>query len=195
VLKKTITYENFNDETVTEDHYFHLSMAEITEMELSHADGLSTALQRIVDAEDGKGIVETIQGIILKAYGKRSPDGRRFSKSEEIRNEFMETGAYSELFMELATNAQAAAEFVNGLVPKGMAEKIKTLLAEQGAEKAKTDASTGDPKLAAVPDEDVKMVRVITSADIVAMSHEDLEKAKTELQEGTARILDERNPS
>ncbi len=103
MLKKTITYEDFNGETVSEDFFFHLSKAELVELELSHQGGLSEALQRIVAAEDGKGIVAEFKNIILSAYGKKSDDGRHFTKNQQLREEFESSEAYSSLFtMDLA---------------------------------------------------------------------------------------------
>lgn len=122
MLKKTITYEDFNGETVSEDFFFHLSKAELVELEMSHKEGLSEALQRIVDAEDNKQIVAEFKNIILTAYGKRSPDGKRFIKNQELRDEFMSTEAYSTLFMELVTETDKAVEFINGIIPAGMGE-------------------------------------------------------------------------
>ena len=124
MLKKTITYKDlFTDEEVTEDFFFHLSKAELVELELSHQDGLSEALQRIIAAEDGKGIVAEFKNIILLAYGKRSEDGKRFVKNANVREEFESSEAYSALFMELVTNTESAIEFINGIIPQGMAEE------------------------------------------------------------------------
>lgn len=128
MLKKTITYEDFNGEEVSEDFYFHLSKAELVEMELSHKDGLGAALQRIVAAEDGKAIIKEFKGIILGAYGKRSEDGRRFIKSQILRDEFESSEAYSTLFVELVTDTDAAIEFINGIVPKNMAEEAAKMV-------------------------------------------------------------------
>jgi len=124
MLKKTITYKDlFTDEEITEDFFFHLSKAELVELELSHQDGLSEALKRIIDAEDGKGIVAEFKNIILLAYGKRSEDGKRFVKNANVREEFESSEAYSALFMELVTNTESAIEFINGIIPQGMAEE------------------------------------------------------------------------
>ena len=79
MLKKTITYEDFDGNTVSEDFFFHLSQAELVELELSHKDGLSESLKRIIEAEDGRGIVAEFKNIILTAYGKKSDDGHQES--------------------------------------------------------------------------------------------------------------------
>lgn len=117
MLKKTITYPDYNGGSRTEDFYFNLTQAEVTEMELSVDGGLVEMINRIVAAQDGKQIIATFKDIILRAYGEKSPDGKRFVKSQELRDAFAQTEAYSILFMELATNADAAAAFINGIVP------------------------------------------------------------------------------
>lgn len=117
MLKRSITYTDYNGGTRTEDFYFNLTQAEVTEMELSVDGGLVEMINRIVAAQDGKQIIATFKDIILRAYGEKSPDGKRFIKNQELRDAFAQTEAYSILFMELATNADAAAAFVNGIVP------------------------------------------------------------------------------
>lgn len=117
MLKKTITYTDYNLNERTEDFYFNLTQAEVTEMEVSVEGGLVEMINRIVAAQDGKQIIETFKDIILRSYGQKSADGRRFIKTQEIRDAFVQTEAYSKLFMELATDAKAASEFVNGIVP------------------------------------------------------------------------------
>lgn len=117
MLKKTFTYTDYNGVERTEDHYFNLSKAELMEMELSTTGGLAEMINKIVAAQDAPAIVKIFKELVLKAYGQKSPDGRRFIKSKELADEFSQTEAYSQLFMELATNADAAAQFVNGIVP------------------------------------------------------------------------------
>lgn len=124
MLKKTITYEDFNGVERKEDFYFNLSKAEIMEMQFGTVGGLDVMLQKIVDAKDVKSIMNTFKMLILKAYGVKSDDGRRFIKSEEIAKEFEQTEAYSILYMELASDDNAAAEFVNGIIPKDVATEV-----------------------------------------------------------------------
>lgn len=131
MLKKTIHYVDYNGSEREEDHYFNLSKAEIMEMELSTAGGLSGMIQDIIKTQDGPAIMKIFKDIILKSYGKKSPDGKRFEKSEEISKAFEQTEAYSVLFMELVTDADAAAAFVNGIIPSDVAKEI---------------ASDGDPQ-------------------------------------------------
>ena len=117
MLKKTITYTDYNGAERKEDFYFNLTKAEIMEMEMSISGGLTEMINRIVAAQDAPAIVKIFKELILKAYGEKSPDGKRFIKSEELATEFAQTEAYSQLFMELATDADAASAFVNGIVP------------------------------------------------------------------------------
>lgn len=125
MLKKTITFKDLDDNLVTEDFYFNLSKAEVAEMELSREGGLSGFLEKIVEAGNGGEIITTFKSIIRSAVGKRSEDGRRFIKNDEVRDDFFQSDAYSELFMELCTDANAGAAFVRGIVPSDMAELAK----------------------------------------------------------------------
>lgn len=123
MLKKTITYIDYNGTERTEDFYFNLSKAEITEMEMGVKGGLTETITRIVAAQDSPAIIKIFKDLILKAYGVKSPDGKRFEKSEELSTEFAQTEAYSNLFMELAFDANKAAEFINGIVPADLAKE------------------------------------------------------------------------
>lgn len=125
MLKKAITYTDYNGNSRTEDFYFHLNKAEIVELEASASGGLSRMLEDMVKSNDGRVLISTFKEIILKAYGKKSDDGRRFIKSKELREEFEQTEAFSELFMELATNSESAAAFINGILPQNLAEAAK----------------------------------------------------------------------
>lgn len=132
MLKKTVTYTDYNGVERTEDFYFNLTKAEITEMELSTAGGFAEMLQKVVAAQDGPTIVKVFKDLVLKAYGEKSPDGKRFVKSEDISTAFAQTEAYSQIFMELATDAKAASAFVTGIMPADMQADAKKLAAEQG---------------------------------------------------------------
>lgn len=125
MLKKPIKYTDYNGMERTEDFWFNLSKAEIMEMELSTTGGLAELIQKIVKEQDAPAIIKIFKDLILKAYGEKSPDGKRFIKSDEMALAFSQTEAYSNLFMELATDADAAAEFVNGIVPADAAEAAK----------------------------------------------------------------------
>ena len=128
MLKKTITYTDYNGAERKEDFYFNLSKAEVMEMELSTTGGLAEMIKRIVAAQDQPAIIKVFKDLILKAYGEKSPDGKRFMKVDDngkpLYIAFAQTEAYSILFMELATNDEAAAKFINGIVPADMAQQI-----------------------------------------------------------------------
>lgn len=123
MLKKTIAYTDYNGVERKEDFYFNLSKAEVMEMEMSTTGGLAETIQRVVELQDAPKIIAIFKDLVLKAYGVKSADGRRFIKSEELKTEFSQTEAYSILFMELATDADAAAKFVNGIVPADTNQK------------------------------------------------------------------------
>ena len=117
MLAKKIAYVDYNGNPREEVFYFNLSKAEIMEMELGVAGGMTRMIEAMVAAEDGPGLSKLYKEIILKAYGEKSADGRRFVKSQELRDAFEQTDAYSELYMELVTDADKASEFVNGIMP------------------------------------------------------------------------------
>lgn len=118
MLKKTISYTDYDGNERTEDFYFNLTKAEVAEFEHSESGGLSKILQKIIAEKDNKRIIALFKDLILRAYGEKSNDGKRFIKNQEVRDAFSQTEAYSELFMELASNAEAAAAFVNGITPQ-----------------------------------------------------------------------------
>lgn len=120
MIKKTIEYVDYNGENRKEEFYFNLSKAEVMELEMSKNGGLSEYIQRIVKSSDNAAIMALFKEIICKAYGEKSLDGKRFIKNKELTDAFVQTEAYSELFMELATNANEAAAFINGIIPKNM---------------------------------------------------------------------------
>ena len=120
MLKKTIKYTDYDGNEREEDFYFNLNKAEVTEMELSKQGGLSEYIKRIVAAQDAPSLVELFKELICKSYGEKSLDGKRFVKNKELTEAFTQTEAYSELFVELASNAEEATKFVNGIMPKNM---------------------------------------------------------------------------
>lgn len=124
MIKKTITYTDYNGVERKEDFYFNLTKAEVMEMEMSTKGGLAEMINRIIAAQDQPAIIKIFKDLIIKAYGVKSADGKRFMKSQEIIDEFVQTEAFSQLFMELATDADAAGKFVNGIVPADMAQQM-----------------------------------------------------------------------
>lgn len=135
MLKKTITYTDYNQVERTEDFYFNLTKAEVMEMEMSTSGGMAEMIQRIIAAQDSPAIIKIFKELVLKAYGEKSPDGKRFIKSDEISTAFAQTEAYSNLFMELATDADAAAKFVNGIIPADVAQQAASQTAMSSANK------------------------------------------------------------
>lgn len=141
MLKKTITFQDLDGNNLTEDFYFNLSKVEITEMEFDQKVSLVDRLQNIVTAGDPHEILSTFKWILLKAYGIRSIDGKRFIKSPTIAEEFTQTDAYSVLFMELVTNAEASAAFIRGVLPPDLVKDVETDNAT--LEKVKTNIARG----------------------------------------------------
>jgi len=126
MLRKTIKFEDWNGTEREEDFYFNLSESELMEMEMSTEGGFTNMMQRIIQRKSAPKLMETFKALIAKSYGEKSDDGRRFVKSKELADEFMQTPAYDALFMELITNADKASEFVNGIVPKKLQEMSKS---------------------------------------------------------------------
>lgn len=124
MIKLTKTYTDFNDVERTEDFYFHMTKAEVMEMELGTSGGMAEMIQRIVAAQDIPAIIKVFKDLVLRSYGQKSADGKRFIKNEELTEEFSQTNAYSDIFMELATDADKAAEFVNGIMPKDVQKDL-----------------------------------------------------------------------
>ena len=134
-----IKYKNFDGVEIEEDFYFNFTEAEVTMMQLSFPGGLKKELEKIINAKDQAEIIKTFKKLILQAYGVKSPDGKRFEKSEQLSKEFEQTNAYSQLFMKLAFDDEAAAKWVNGVIPASLMD---------AAEEAASNAAT--PVLAPV---------------------------------------------
>lgn len=129
----------FTNEEKVETHYFHLSKADLVELEVSRKGGLQEHIKNIITSEDGRAIIEEFKDLILRAYGVRSEDGKRFIKNEEVRQEFYNSEAYSTLFLQLCTDADAAAAFINGIVPGDLlqnTDQLKLVEQEQAEKEA-----------------------------------------------------------
>lgn len=126
MLKKTVTYEDYNGVTQTEDFYFNLTKVECMELEFGFGDGetLSGSIQTLVNAGDMATVISTIKKIVLTAYGIKSPDGKRFIKNDTLRTEFEETPAFEQIYWELVTDAEKAAEFISGIIPSTIREGL-----------------------------------------------------------------------
>lgn len=132
MLKKTIKYTDYNDVEREEIFYFNLTKAEIAELEMSTEGGLAEKINKIIISKDIPSIIRLFKDLILKAYGEKSDDGKRFIKSKELSEAFAQTEAYSNLFMELANDANAGADFVNAIIPKDLAEQVRKEQEKQG---------------------------------------------------------------
>ena len=138
MLKKTITYTDYNGNVRTEDHYFNLSDAEVVEMETSISGGLSEMLQKLINEQNMPEIMRIVREIVQKAYGEKSADGHYFTKVDEntgrrLIDRFMQTEAYSQLIMDLTFDSVEASNFVNGIMPANFEKKIQEYVRKQQA--------------------------------------------------------------
>lgn len=124
MFKNTITYKDYNDVERTEDFYFNLTEAELMEMEMGTTGGYAESVKKIIAAKDVPTIMKIFKELLLKAYGEKSADGKRFIKNDQLREEFSQTEAYSKMFMELATDAEKGAEFINKIMPSDLRVKL-----------------------------------------------------------------------
>lgn len=154
MLKRKITYENFDGEEESDVFYFNLSKPELIELEVEQKQGMAKLLQNIIDTKDNRELIKTFKKLILLAYGVKSEDGKRFIKSDKLREEFSQTEAYNVLFMELASSDDAAVAFMDGILPRDMRgsitkEQIQANISEVAGE-LKSDA-VGVPPVPPVP--------------------------------------------
>lgn len=126
MFKKTITYEDYNGDTQTEDFYFNLTKVECLELEFGFGNGetLSGSIQTLINAKDMNTVISTIKKVLLNAYGVKSPDGKRFIKNDEIRDAFEQSPAFEQIYWELVTDAEKASEFIAGIVPSAVRENL-----------------------------------------------------------------------
>ena len=130
MLKKTVTYTDFNDEVCTEDLYFNLSKAEIVELQWSKKEGLDVMLASMVKAKDTPELLAILKNFVLKAYGIKTPDGKRFDKNDQIREDFKNSAAYSEVFTDLIESDEKAFAFILGVIPKDIADEVRANIAK-----------------------------------------------------------------
>ena len=140
MLKKTITYTDYDGMERTEDFWFNLSKTELTKLDAELPGGVLGVLRKIIDKKDRKALVDFIETLILRSYGEKTLDGKRFVKTPEMAEEFMQTPAYDELFMSILSDTDSQTSFINGVIPQSMAKEIEATdkkqvenaLAEQG---------------------------------------------------------------
>ena len=127
MLKRTMKYEDYNGNQITEDFYFNLTEAELAEMQLSVDGGMAALMETVVNTNDIPTLIKVFKKILLASYGKKSPDGKRFIKNDAIREEFEQCPVYSDLFMELAGDPTKAAKFINAIVPQSARSQMETV--------------------------------------------------------------------
>ena len=140
MLKKTITYTDYDGMERTEDFWFNLSKTELTKLDAELPGGVLGVLRKIIDKKDRKALVDFIETLILRSYGEKTLDGKRFVKTPDMTEEFMQTPAYDELFMSIISDTDSQTNFINGVIPQSMAKEIEqtdkkqveNALAEQG---------------------------------------------------------------
>lgn len=125
MLKKTIPFNDLDGNPVTEDFYFNLTKAEALELNFSHKGGIEEHAKRIVEAKDMAQLIALFKELLLKTVGRRSEDGRRFLKNQEITDDFTQTEAYSEMFIQLASDAEFAIQFMKGIMPADIQQEIE----------------------------------------------------------------------
>lgn len=125
MLVKNIKYTDYDGVEREEKFYFNFNRAELVEMELKEEGGLAKMIDKIVAEKDTPRVIELFKVLILDAYGEKSPDGKRFIKSKELSEAFSQTEAYVEMFIELGTDANAGAAFINGVLPSNLVEDVE----------------------------------------------------------------------
>lgn len=130
MLTKTITYTDFNDNERTEDFYFHLSEREIMNLHTKYDGGLDGAIEAMVQSNDIHELLAVLQEIILLSYGVKSADGKSFVKSDEVKQQFEYSAAFSELYLDLLSDEQNAVDFIKNLLPTKAQKRIEELEAE-----------------------------------------------------------------
>lgn len=145
MLKREIKYEDFDGNKTSEIFYFNLSKPELIELELEVEQGYGKMLTSIIETKNNKALIQKFKELVLMSYGQKSDDGKRFIKTDKLREEFSQTAAYSELFMELATDDNAAVTFLTGILPREMRneiEKAVPVVTEQFAQSSPPVAPT-----------------------------------------------------
>ena len=181
MLKKTMTYEDYNGQTVTEDFYFSISKAELIELEIKSGEGgYSGLLKQIIASQDNMAMLDTFKEIIRMSVGRRSDDGKRFVKSDEITQDFQQSPAYDQLLLSFYTDENAAVEFVTGIVPGDMAEAVK-----KGALKAELPAQATD----GAPEKEAHYLNELTPEQIERLSWETFKEFQGRTQAGRMDAL------
>ena len=133
MIKETRKYVDFDGVEREEDFYFNFTKAELLQMELSVKGGFHAYIEQIVKAKDETELIRLFKELLEKSYGVKSPDGRKFIKNAEVLEDFKQTEAYSDLFLELATDADKASKFVNGIFPAVLQAEVEKERKRQNA--------------------------------------------------------------
>lgn len=139
MYRTSVKFENYDGEEREMEVLCSLTEAEVIELEVSWDGGLKGVLEKIIKEKDQKRMVEMMKMLITKSYGKKSIDGNRFIKNQEVLDEFMQTPAYSELFMLLSTDAEEASKFVNGIIPKKLNDRMAAIETKSPTEPVKIE--------------------------------------------------------
>lgn len=174
MLKKTIKYIDFNGVEQEEEFHFHLTPPDLLELEATSPGGFEKYMNDIMEANDGARILELFKKLIKMSIGHVSEDGKRFEKSEEITNNFVQTNAYTVLFLELGSDADTASKFFNGIIPQDLAERVEQLQSA-GTQRERVVAEATPISGGA------QSPKVITRAEAKAMSKDEL---MAKLQDG-----------
>lgn len=125
MLIRPITYEDFNENEVTETFHFHLAKSEIIDLEVEYKQGYREMIEEIIKTDDRKELVAQFKKIILLTYGVRSEDGKSFIKDEELTKKFAQSAAFESLYMEFLTKDGTAIEFLTGVLPRDLRREIE----------------------------------------------------------------------
>ena len=125
MLKKEITYTDYNGTKRTEDFYFNLSRPELLRMEMTSESSLQEKLKAMIKEQNKVKLYEYFEWLVLKSYGEKSEDGKHFHKSEALSKAFSETEAYTELLTELCSGEDKVLEFVNGIMPTPVPKEVQ----------------------------------------------------------------------
>jgi hypothetical protein len=190
MLRKTITYTDFNGEEAREDFYFNMTRAELVELEFSMEGGFSETMKRMIETDpegkvNGKIIMEEMKKLLLKSYGVKSPDGKRFVKNDRLRQDFESSEAYSVLFMDLVTDADAAATFINGIMPANLVEEIAKMPEAEKLSLVQTPMGGVRP-----PEESLPEKRKVTRAELTGMDQAEFQRVSAQIQNGEVLLAE-----
>lgn len=123
MIKETVTYTDYNGMERTEDFYFNMNKVELMKMEFGSAGGFAAMVKRAIASNESAVLLDVFEKLVRDAYGVKSPDGKRFIKSKELTDEFVQSPAYETIYMKMVMDDVAAARFINGIMPKDIQEE------------------------------------------------------------------------